>query len=105
MLWELWVRSKTWNQRPSDLVEIAGSYRRWCFDEAVAAFGNACEEVMEEARNSFGKKSKASDSQRQAKVENALRRMLGIGMKFRDIMNPEATVTDRPEKPRNFNDG
>jgi hypothetical protein len=85
---------------------ITGSYRTWCFDQAVNEFGTACENAMDEARNSFGKKSKASEAQRQAKAENALRKMLGLGMKFRDIMNPAGSpVVDRPERPKGFDDG
>lgn len=85
---------------------ITGSYRAWCFDQAVYEFGSACDVAIEDARNSFGKKSKVSDAQRQAKAENALRKMLGVGMKFRDIMNPAGSpVVDRPERPRGFDDG
>ena len=81
----MWVLSTKWNVRPSDLVGIDDAYRAWCFDEACAEFGSSVEEEMEKARKSGGKKSKISAEQREAKADNARRRMLGEEQKFRDI--------------------
>lgn len=88
MLWDLWTKSKEWGKRPSEMLTITDPYHAWCFDEACAVFGRACEAAMADARKdrSKGKKgSKQSAEQREAKAENALRRMLGIPQKFRNI--------------------
>lgn len=57
----------------------------FCLDEAIADFGSACEAAMNEARKDRSKgKTKLSAEQKDAKAENALRKMLGEQPKFRD---------------------
>lgn len=86
MLWKTWLQSKTLRTRPSDLLGITGVYRQWCFDEACAEWGQACEAEMDRARQTKSKgKKQPSVAQQNAKAENALRKMLGMKQQFQDI--------------------
>lgn len=40
LMWSLYQNAKLWSTRPSVMCEIEGSYYSYCFDEAVAAWGN-----------------------------------------------------------------
>lgn len=78
---------------------IGDTYAAFCFDEAVLHFGNAVEEHVTEA----GRKAK-NDKSRQAKQDNALRKMLGQQPKFRDgmelVRRPQPDDPDeRPDAP------
>lgn len=89
-MWETFLRAKQWSKRPSELLGITDTYHAWCFDEACATFGGACERAMEVARKppkrSKGSKgSKLSAEQLEARAENALRKMLGMERKYRGI--------------------
>lgn len=64
---------------------ITETYRAWCFDEACASFGQACETEMESARKVPKGKKTPSDAILNGKAENALRKMLGMKQKFRDV--------------------
>lgn len=58
---------------------VSDAFTAFCLDEATAAWGQAIEEAQAEAR-----RGKGSETQKRAKAENAVRKMLGIPMKFRD---------------------
>lgn len=98
MLWQLWQMSQTWTTRPSELIGLTDSYAAWCLDEACMAFGQACEEVMSDAR-ARGKGK--TDAQRNGAAMNALRKMLGLKQKFRDIseLTTRRPAADLPPAP------
>ena len=93
--------SKQWNRRPSELLDVTDSYASYCLDEACFAFGSACESAMDEARRTANKK--ATEAQRRGRAENALRKMLGLPMKFRnigDLLRPNSLpAADLPPPP------
>lgn len=72
-------------------MSITDPYLAWCFDEACVEFGQACQEAMDDARkdksksSAKGKSKGLSDKQKDARAENALRKMLGLKQKFRGI--------------------
>lgn len=63
------------------MLHIDDPYLAWCVDDAVYEFGTACEEAMESARGN----KKGTAAQKNGAAENALRRMLGVRQKYRDI--------------------
>lgn len=63
------------------MLHIEDPYRAWCIDDAVYEFGTACEAVVDDAKAS----KKGTAAQKNGAGENALRRMLGVPQKFRDI--------------------
>lgn len=48
-MWLLFVDSKTWSCRPSDLLNIEDDYVAYCLDQAVGHFGRALENELEKA--------------------------------------------------------
>ena len=94
MLWKVYSLAKQLQARPSDLVGIAGVYRAWCFDEVVLEFGLACEDAMKDASEHKGKGKAPTAAQSRGKAENALRKMLGMQQKFRDIRSARHAKDD-----------
>lgn len=76
-MWELYVQAKTWNTRPSQLIDIDDPYVAYCVDEAVAMFGNT---VSAELNDIYDKNPKKMAQ----KQERHLQMRLGLPMKFRD---------------------
>lgn len=75
-LWEAWRLSKTYQQLPSQIYGVEDSLASYCFDRAVATFGIAVEQDIEEATD--GKKKKAAE----ASASMVRARWLGTDMKF-----------------------
>jgi hypothetical protein len=59
-MWQLYNLAKTWNSRPSELINIESDWTAFCLDRAIATFGNALHNELEsvEGRNARTVKSK-----------------------------------------------
>jgi hypothetical protein len=84
-LWQAWNLAQAYNQRPSDLYNVEGSYASLCFDTAVATLGRTLEQALEKAASDA--KTERSAKSRQAKV---LSKYLGIKPKYREPKGPTA---------------
>lgn len=73
--------SKTWNYRPSEILNIEQPYIAYCIDNAVATFGRSLEAELNKVE---GK----TDKQRDAKRQRILAIWLDEPVKYRD---PPAT--------------
>lgn len=62
MLWQLYGLAKTWGCRPSELVGIESDWVAFCFDRAVATFGNALKSELDGVE---GKDAKAIQRRRE----------------------------------------
>lgn len=61
MLWQLFNLAKTWNCRPSQLINVQSDWQAFCLDRAVATFGNALKAELESVE---GKNAKAVERKR-----------------------------------------
>lgn len=80
-MWQLFQDAKTWNVRPSELVDIDEPYLAYCFDTAVADFGNDVVAALESVE---GK----TQSQIEGRRKLVLKKKLGKSSPFK---NPTAT--------------
>jgi hypothetical protein len=69
-VWTLYLHAKTWGVRPSSLLNITESYPAYCFDEAVAVFGNT---LSAELDSVDGKNAAEIELKRKHILEDALR--------------------------------
>lgn len=90
LLWQTWQMSRQLRTRPSELIGLTDVYQAWCFDEAVVEFGTEVTAAVEEAART----AKGSDAIKRGVADNALRQMLGLPRKYRDIAQL------RPKAPR-----
>lgn len=60
-MWSMYQDAKLWNCRPSDLAGIEEDYYAYCFDEAVATWGNY---IVSELEKIKGKKEKDVERKR-----------------------------------------
>lgn len=67
MMWQLWNLAKTWNCRPSELINIDSDWTAFCFDRAIATFGNALNHELESVE---GKNAKTVQSKREQVLRN-----------------------------------
>lgn len=81
MLWQTYNLAKTWGCRPSELMGITSDWTAFCFDRAVATFGNALQNELDSVE---GKNNKTIRSKR----EQVLRKWI-----------PEARSTRRFKDP------
>jgi hypothetical protein len=68
-MWLMFNQAKTWSTRPSELVGITGDYLAFCFDEAVASWGNF---VTNELEKIEGKTDKEVSRKRHGKLMQLL---------------------------------
>ncbi len=80
LLWLTYLEAKTWNNRPSSLIAIEDEYTAYCFDQAVAVFGNVVSNELESVEG----KTKKSVTQKRNRI---LDKYLGIKPKFMDPAN------------------
>jgi hypothetical protein len=81
MLWQLFNLGKTWGCRPSELIGIRSDWQAFCFDRAVATFGNALQNELESVE---GKNSKAI----QRKRDQILRKWIPEAREERKFADP-----------------
>lgn len=95
MLWQVWLDSKRWQLRPSDMIGVRNPYVAYCFDQACTYLGTQVEAAMDNV-----KEGKKSAKQVAGAKENVMRKMLGLEQKF---ASPTPTRSrsdaDRPEPP------
>lgn len=70
MVWQLWQQSQSLRCRPSDLLGIRGSVRRFYFDRGIHKFGMRVENALSAAEASVRGKGKSGKSN-QIMVNNA----------------------------------
>lgn len=75
-MWNVYLESRTWRTKPSNLFGIADEYVAYCLDEAVAMVGNHITNELEKIQ---GKNGRQIEGRRQA----ALNRMLGKVPQFK----------------------
>lgn len=45
-VWEVYLTSKNFNTRPSDLLDVSDPYAAFCLDSAVSQFGRSLENAL-----------------------------------------------------------
>lgn len=73
----MYVHSKTWGTRPSELLNLVDGYAAFCLDEAVAYFGNTLADELSDITDKNPKRAAA-------KQERHLAKRLGLPLKFAD---------------------
>lgn len=81
MLWQTFNLAKTWNCRPSELIGLTSDWQAFCFDRAVAAFGNPLEAELNAVE---GKNKKTVERKR----EQILRRWIPEARETRKFADP-----------------
>lgn len=81
MLWQMFNLAKTWTCRPSDLVNVQSDWTAFCFDRAVATFGNALQAELDSVE---GKNNKVIASKR----EQVLRKWIPEARSTRKFKDP-----------------
>lgn len=66
-MWQLFNLAKTWNSRPSELLNIESDWTAFCLDRAIATFGNALKAELEGVE---GKNAKTVQSKREQVLRN-----------------------------------
>lgn len=84
LMWVTFQDAKLWNTRPSTLMTLEGDYICYCFDQAVAAWGN---HVVNELESISGKNEKEV----QRKRHNAFLKLMGAPdkVRFRTVRKPK----------------
>lgn len=81
MLWQLFNLAKTWQTRPSQLLNIDNDWQAFCLDRAVATFGNALKAELDSVE---GKNNKEI----QRKRESILRKWIPEASSERKFADP-----------------
>lgn len=68
LVWNLYLDSKTWAVRPSQLLDISDSYVAYCLDEAVALLGNEVSAALDKCDG----KTRGQIESKQQKVLNQM---------------------------------
>lgn len=79
--WLAYSQAKTWGCRPSELYDIEDPYVAFCFDQAVAAWGN---HVVTELDDVEGKTKEQVEMKRNMKLND----LLGLQTPFAAPPNP-----------------
>lgn len=81
MLWQTYNLAKTWGCRPSALMGIESDWTAFCFDRAVATFGNSLQNELDSVE---GKNQKTIASKR----EQVLRKWIPEARTTRKFKDP-----------------
>ena len=80
-MWVMYNQATTWGVRPSSLAGIEDSYRAYCFDEVVHAWGTFVENEIQSIEGDNPKRV-AADRERRLNV------LLGLGEKKGQFADP-----------------
>lgn len=75
-MWSLYQTAKTFNQRPSALLDVSEPYAAYCLDNACGEFGRAIE-------NELGKIEGKKQGEIDVKADRLLRKWLDLPAQFR----------------------
>lgn len=85
-MWKAWNAARTWKCRPSEVYHIEDDFAAYCFDSAVATFGQALDNELQGVK---GKNDREIEGKRKRIIERWIPELKRAGtqeQRFRDPM-------------------
>lgn len=80
-MWQVFQTAKTFNCRPSELLDIDDPWTAYCLDSSIASYCNAAQNAVDSVE---GKTDKETNRKRQRELD----KWLGVPARYRNPMGP-----------------